>query len=368
VVLTAGVTVAIPVRDGGALLAGTLAALARQSVEHELLVCDSGSRDGSAALARSHGARVLEIAPARFSHGGTRNLLMSEAHGEHVALLTQDAEPADEQWLERLLGGFELERDVGIVYGPYRPRADASAAVRIELERWFRSLSPDGTPRVERLAASGTGESAAGAGGTERRAGPASAADLAFLAELASLAELIGRRGFFTDANACIARRAWERVPFRDVAYAEDRVLAIDMLRAGYAKAFVPGAVVLHSHNYSSVQQLCRSFDEGRGLREVYGWREPASPRRLVRGLRGELGATRRELSAAGVESWGRPATLAGVTRHHVLRSTGALLGSRAGALPAWARRALSLEGRASFAPLDLDNPQPQSTQDEDRP
>jgi GT2 family glycosyltransferase len=331
--VSGGVTVAIPVRDGGKLLAGTLAALARQSVEHELLVCDSGSRDGSAELARSHGARVLEIAPARFSHGGTRNLLMNEAHGEHVALLTQDAEPADEQWLERLLGGFELEQDVGIVYGPYRPRADAPAAVRVELERWFSSLSPEGTPQVERLAESERGASAYGL----------------------PVAELIGRRGFFTDANACIARKAWERVPFREVPYAEDRVLAIDMLRAGYGKAFVPQAAVLHSHAYSSLQQLRRSFDEWRGLREVYGWREPASPRRLARSLRGELGATRRELHAAGVEPARGLATLATVTRQHVLRLAGALLGSRADSLPAWARRRLSLEGRSGFLALDLD-------------
>jgi glycosyltransferase involved in cell wall biosynthesis len=324
-----GVSVAIPIRDGGALLARTLAALARQSVEHELLVCDSGSRDGSAEVARSHGARVLEIAPARFSHGGTRNLLLSEARGEHVALLTQDAEPTDEQWLARLLGGFELAEDVGIVYGPYRPRADAPTAVRIELERWFGSLSPDGAPRIERLLES------------ER--------------EL-PVAELLGRRGFFTDANACIARGAWERVPFREVSYAEDRVLAIDMLRAGYGKAFVPAAAVLHSHEYSSWEQLRRAFDEWRGLREVYGWREPASPARLVRGLRGELGATRRELRAAGAAPARGRATLAAVTRQHVLRLAGALLGSRAEALPAWARRWLSLERRASFVPLELDS------------
>ncbi len=339
------VTVAIPVRDGGTLLAGTLAALARQSVAHELLVCDSGSRDGSVALARSHGARVLEIAPERFSHGGTRNLLLGEARGEHVALLTQDAEPADEQWLERLLGGFELAEDVGIVYGPYRPRPDAPAAVRIELERWFRSLSLDGLARVERLDSALAEEAGAdgSAGATARRACSLPAV------------ELIGRRGFFTDANACIARGAWERVPFREVPYAEDRVLAIDMLRAGYAKAFVPQAAVLHSHRYSSREQLRRSFDEGRGLREVYGWREPASPVRVVRNLRGELGATRRELLAGGVPSVRRQATLVAATRHHVLRLAGALLGSRASVLPAWARRRLSLEGRTSFLPLDLD-------------
>jgi hypothetical protein len=42
-----------------------------------------------------------------------------------------------------------------------------------------------------------------------------------------------------------------------------------------------------------------------------------------------------------------------------VLRSAGGLLGSRADRLPAGARRKLSLEGRAGFAPLKLDAPPP---------
>jgi len=324
---SAAVTVAIPVRDGGEPLAGVLAALARQTVEHELLVCDSGSRDGSAAVARSHGARVIEIAPERFNHGATRNLLMSEACGAHVALLTQDAEPAGERWLEQLLGGFTLAPDVGIVYGPYRPREGASAPVRIELERWFSSLSPDRQPSVERLA-------------EHERGLP--------------VAQLAGRRGFFTDANACIARAAWERAPFREISYAEDRALALDMLRAGYAKAFVPAAAVLHSHDYTPLEHARRCFDEWRGLREVYGLREPACPRALVRGLRGELGAARRELDGGGASGRARPAILGAVALHHATRTTGALLGSRADVLPPWLRRALSHEGRGEFRPLDF--------------
>jgi rhamnosyltransferase len=325
-----GVTVAIPVRNGGALLARTLVALATQTVEHELLVCDSGSQDGSVDLARRHGARLIEIPASEFGHGRTRNMLIEQASGAHVALLTQDAEPEDEHWLQRLLDGFGLAPDIGIVYGPYRPREGASAAVRIELERWFGSLSADGGPRIERLRE---------------------------LERSTPVADFLGRRGFFTDANACIARGAWERVPFREVPYAEDRVLAIDMLRAGYAKAYVPSAGVLHSHDYSAREQLGRSFDEWRALREVYGWREPASPVRLMLGLRGELGASRRELESARTPVAQRRATLAALTRHHVLRWAGALLGSRADALPAWARRRLSLEGRASFVALNLDEP-----------
>jgi GT2 family glycosyltransferase len=319
------VTVAIPVRNGGAALEHVLAALAAQSVEHELLVCDSGSTDGSVALARAGGARVIEIPAAEFDHGGTRNLLLGAARGEHVALLSQDAEPADRHWLERLLGGFELGGDVGLVYGAYRPRPQASLAVRVELEQWFRSLAPDGAPCVERLA-------------REERT-------------LAAVA-LVGRRGFFTDANACISRSAWERVRFREIPYAEDRALALDMLRAGYAKAFVPDAAVLHSHDYTVTEQLRRCFDEWRGLLEVYGWREPASPVHLLRQLRGELGRARLELRAEQAPARERRAALVAVARHQLLCRAGALLGSRADRLPASVRRRLSLEGRAGFSPL----------------
>jgi GT2 family glycosyltransferase len=323
------VSVAIPVFDGGDLLAELLRALTTQTVAHELVICDSGSTDGSQQLARSYGASVLEIAHEQFSHGGTRNLLMQSTSGAHVALLTQDAVPADERWLERLLEGFALAGDVAIVYGPYRPRPQASRAVRIELGSWFSSLSPDGAAQVDRL--------------DER--------------ERKSLApvELLGRRGFFTDANACLARAAWERVPFREVPYAEDRVLALDMLRAGYAKAFVPQAAVIHSHAYTTTEQLRRSFDEWRGLREVYGWREPASPRHVLGRVRGALGQARRALDAEELSRARRSATLASVAARQLASLSGALLGSRAERLPAGVRRRLSLERRADFAPLALD-------------
>jgi glycosyltransferase involved in cell wall biosynthesis len=322
------VTVAIPVRDGGELLQRTLRAVAAQTVEHELLVCDSGSTDGSIPAALAQGARVIEIDPQSFGHGATRNLLMREARGRHVAFLTQDAEPQDERWLEHLLEGFSLAEDVAIVYGPYRPRPDVAFAVRVELERWFRSLSPDGAPRVDRLAA-------------HERELP--------------LRTLIGAQGFFTDANACLERAAWEPVPFRDVPYAEDRVLAVDMLRAGYAKAFLPAAAVWHSHDYTTLEQVRRCFDEWRGLREVYGWREPATPRHLAQQLRGSVVQALEELNRDGAPRRWR--TLADVSRHHVARLTGALLGSRAEWLPPAARGHLSLERRSGFSPLDLDAP-----------
>ena len=267
---------------------------------------------------------MIEIAPSAFSHGGTRNLLMERAGGEIVVFLTQDAKPASQDWLETLLSGFSAAEDVGLAFGPYLPLASASPMVRRELAAWFGSLDSDGgAVRVDRLAPD------------ER--------DLDAL-------ELLGRRSFFTDANGAVARAAWMRAPFREVPYAEDHRLALDMLRQGYAKAFVPGAAVEHSHEYSAGQLLRRCFDEWRGLREVYGWVEPLRPAsvrdKVLVPVRDDL----RMLRAEGAPGAGLAVAAARSTAHHAIRLAGALAGSRADRLPRGLRGALSLERRDTFA------------------
>ncbi len=293
-------TVALPVRNGGARLAEVLDAVRGQTVASELLVVDSGSTDGSVAVARDRGARVIEIQASEFSHGGTRNRLMELAGGEHVAFLTQDAVPADDYWLARLLDGFALADDVALVCGPYLPRDDASPMVRRELREWFAAMPP----------------------GVQR-----GVADL-------------GPASYFSSANGAVLRAAWERVPFRPVPYAEDQRLALDMLAAGYAKAYVPEAAVIHSHDYPPLDLFRRFFDEFRALREVYGHREPLAPRPVAGRIRRSVAADR---------ACGAP-VLASVG-YHSLRALGAALGTRADRLPAAVRRACSLERRSTFEP-----------------
>src|ERR1700759_3704767 len=194
------VTVAIPTLDAGPEFDRTLRALAEQTQEHELLICDSGSSDGTVALARRHGARGIEIDRAQFSHGGTRDRLIAEARGAHVGLPPQDALPAAAGWLRDLVGAFALADDIGLAFGPYVARPEAGPIVARELRAWFTSLSPSGAPRIDRLGAD----------------------ELALAPR-----ELFGPRSYFTDANGCVSRAAWERVPFRRIAYAEDHALAI---------------------------------------------------------------------------------------------------------------------------------------------
>jgi glycosyltransferase involved in cell wall biosynthesis len=309
------VTVAIPVRDAGRLLGDVLRAVGEQEVDRqvEVLVCDSGSGDGSAELARELGATVFCIPPQDFSHGATRNLLMERARGAHVAFLTQDAVPASPHWLARLLAGFGLAENVGLTLGPYVARPGAPPEVANELARWFGSFTDDDAPRIDVLEPA------------ER--------DLPALG-------LFGRRTFFTDANGCVSRAAWERVPFRDVPYAEDQQLALDMLRAGFAKVYLPDAPVIHSHEYRPRELVRRCFDEWRALHEVYGFVEPVS----IEGLRVNLARpVREDLRAAGSRS---PLLALRSACHHVLRYGGALLGSRAHRMPERFRRRLSLERR----------------------
>lgn len=301
--MPAAVTVALPVKDGGPLLDEVLRAVAAQRVDRdvELLVCDSGSRDGSDALAERHGARVLRIAPEAFGHGRTRNLLVAEARGAHVALLTQDATPSSERWLQALLDGFDAAPRVGLVSGPYVPRPGAPVPLRRELEAFFAampSVTPPGT----------------------RGLTPAT---------------------FHSDANGAVLRAAWESVPFRDVGYAEDQLLALDLLAAGWAKAFAHEAAVIHSHDYTRGEQARRWFDEFRALREVHGHRAPIHPVRVAGEVRAQVRADR----AAG-------ARLAESLGYHGARAVMAALGTRADRLPASLRRRLSLERRGGFAPL----------------
>jgi glycosyltransferase involved in cell wall biosynthesis len=272
------VTVAVPVLNGGALFAEVLEALRAQDVEHDLLVIDSGSTDGSQQLARRHDARVVEIPPAEFSHGGTRNRLMELSAADHVAFLTQDSVPAAPTWLAALLGGFDLGEDVALVTGPQRPRPDASPMVQRELIELF-----------DRFGATHVGTT------------------------------------FFSSANGAVARRAWERVRFRPVAYGEDQLLAADMRAAGLTTAYVAGAAVVHSHDLPPHRALRRYFDDFRALARANGLREPLSPRFIAARVRNDVAADRAFMRREGlpVQTWRS-------FSHQLARALGRSLGTNA--------------------------------------
>lgn len=111
-------------RDEEATIGRCLELLGRQRAdggEVEVIVVDNGSRDGTVELARASGARVLTIAPDRFSFGRALNIGAADARGELLVALSADAFVGDQQWLERLAQPFADPRVAcasGDRYGP----------------------------------------------------------------------------------------------------------------------------------------------------------------------------------------------------------------------------------------------------------
>ncbi|MBZ0097974.1 MAG: glycosyltransferase [Taibaiella sp.] len=91
------VSVVIPVKNGLGTIKRCLDGILAQTVDvKEIVVVDSGSTDGTIALLKTYDkVELIEIAPADFNHGETRNIGVRNAIGDVVVLTVQDAWPAN---------------------------------------------------------------------------------------------------------------------------------------------------------------------------------------------------------------------------------------------------------------------------------
>jgi len=229
------ISIVIPVKDGGADLARCLDGVDRQTVDEsvEVVVVDSGSRDGSPELARARGARVHEIPARQFGHGRTRNLGVELSKGDLIVFTSQDAVADDDRWLERLRAATRAGSDVAGAYGRQLPHPDARPP-----EVFFLDFLYGGHRRVQRLA---PGE------------------------------ELTYHATLFSNVNAAIPRTILERYPFReDLTMSEDQEWSRRVLRDGFALVYEPNAVVRHSHPYTIATAFRRFFDSGVSAEHAY--------------------------------------------------------------------------------------------------
>ena len=91
-----------------------LGALSRQTIAESMhvVLVDDASTDGTAAVGRRHGVKVISHASNR-GLGAARNTGLAAAQSSIVAFLDDDCEPADD-WAARILQGFENEGAVGV--------------------------------------------------------------------------------------------------------------------------------------------------------------------------------------------------------------------------------------------------------------
>jgi len=249
------VSIVIPTLNGGALFRRVLEAVKRQATSRsvEILCVDSGSTDDTVATAKAFGAEVMSIPRAEFNHGETRNLGIGKAGAEFVILLTQDALPSNEKWLEALLEPFSDEKVAG-TYARQAPRNDADILTRHRLENWITF----GRERIVR--------------------------EIKNRAEYEALPP-VEKYKFcnFDNVCSCIRKSVWRQIPFRRADFAEDMEWSRDALLAGWKIVYQPEAEVIHSHNRSQVYEHKRTYMVVRRLNELFGYRPVENFREAIK-------------------------------------------------------------------------------------
>lgn len=221
-------------KDIKALLSGLKNQELRANETIEIIVVDSSSTDETVSIIKEHFPEVIVkvIENSKFNHGGTRNYLASLASGNFLLFMTQDAIPADNHLISRLLDPFENE-NVYISYARQIPKSDAN-----DLEVFARSFNYPDKDMIK---------------GKEN---------------LKSL----GIKTFF-NSNVCSMCR-------RDAFYSlggfpqkvilnEDLIFASKVILSGFYVVYCSNAKVYHSHNYGLVQQFKRYFDIGMAFNET---------------------------------------------------------------------------------------------------
>lgn len=169
--------------------------------------------------------QVYHLSKREFDHGGTRRQGVSKSQAPVFVMMTQDAMPKDERLIEKLTA--QLEGDVAVAYA--RQLAGRESSV---LERFSRRFNYPADSRIK------------------------SAADL----------KELGIKTFFC-SNVCAAYRRdiYEKLGgfVERAIFNEDMVYAAGVIRAGYSIAYEAQAQVIHSHNYTCMQQFHRNFDLG---------------------------------------------------------------------------------------------------------
>jgi rhamnosyltransferase len=205
-----------------------------QKTKFDVLIIDSGSTDGCREVFGEAGFEIEVIDPAKFNHGGTRQLGMELSEGyEFLIYMTQDALLASPTALEDLLKPF-ADPLVAAVCGRQLPHIDASP-----LATHARTYS---YPEVSHVHAKD------------------------------DISRVGVKAAFLSDSFAAYRRSALLEVggfPSK-VIFGEDFQVACKFLQAGLKVAYCAEATVRHSHNYSPAMEFRRYFDVGVSHREDY--------------------------------------------------------------------------------------------------
>lgn len=257
----------MPTWNGGPRFREVLEALRDQDwpERFELVVIDSGSRDGTRELAAQFGAFVTTIPQSEFNHGATRNRGIALSHGELVILLTQDAKPMNASFVREMVAAFD-DSTIDGVYARQFGMPDMDPILKERLRRWSGARSESVTQALVP---------------GDRAASRAKFDALEPMERYLTSA--------FDNVASAVRRSSWERHPLPARDFGEDVAWAREMLLAGGSIRFSATAHVEHSHPISIKREFKRLYCDHKNLIALFGLRTVPTWSHPFRGWRGQV-------------------------------------------------------------------------------
>lgn len=181
---------------------------------------------GNKFLKQYHNIDVYHLSKREFNHGKTRRQGVKKSQAEVFVMMTQDAMPEDEFLLENLLKALEGEK-VAAAYARQLPTQDCNP-----IEKYLREFNYPDKSEIKTL----------------------------------EDVETRGIKAYFCSDVCCAYKRTvYEELGgfVKNTIFNEDMLYAAGALKAGYQIAYAADACVVHSHNYTCMEQLHRNFDLG---------------------------------------------------------------------------------------------------------
>lgn len=250
------VALVIPTRDGGERWQHVLDAWRAQEGVGALQICcpDTDSQDGTRAAIERAGARTIPIAPSQFNHGETRNRAIAMTTAEFVILSVQDALPLGPEVARALVEPLAQDETLCATYGRQVPIPGCHPVLVERIDSW--------------------------AGGTEPVVQELGARAWDALTPFERLGLIR-----YDHVIACLRRTVWEHHRLEALSFGEDVGWARRVIRAGGRIAFVPRAVVEHSHERSAWDEARRIYCDHRNLSALVGLVTVPSRRQLAQNV-----------------------------------------------------------------------------------
>ena len=238
------VTVFVPSYNGGLLFEEVLYELERQETPwpYEILVIDSGSKDGTVERLERHPIRLVRIPNHEFDHGATRNRAVELARGEIVLFTVQDATPRSRHWMATMVEHFS-DPEVAGVYTHQIPRPNCNPFLMDRLKGWVQG---GGEPEERQVASPEE-----------------------FWTELDHIQRW--RTIAFDNVSSAVRRSTALELPFPRRRFGEDVTWAKSAILAGYKIIMEPRVAVTHSHDNSIWYEFKRAYLDHQNVNNLVG-------------------------------------------------------------------------------------------------